>query len=95
MRLFSRNGLYGVEYFQSAFVVYNTRAIFAAFTARASRENDGVHAAEYLRERRDGRMFQAEDERGHGVRDRGDIGDVVLCADDRRYGVLLITEKTR
>lgn len=82
MRLFIRNGFYGVEYFQGAFVVYNPRAIWAAFAARAGRENDGVRAAEYLRERRDGRMFQAEDERGHGVRDRGDVGDVVLRADD-------------
>ena len=67
MRIFIRNGLYGVEYFQSAFVVYNARAICAAFTACAGRENDGVRAAEYFRERRNGRMFQAEDERGHGV----------------------------
>ena len=51
MRLFIRNGLYGVEYFQSAFVVYNARAICAAFTARTGRENDGVRAAEYFRER--------------------------------------------
>jgi hypothetical protein len=57
MRLFTLNGLDGVEYFQSAFVVYNACAVLAAFTARAGSKNHGVRAVEYFRERRDGRMF--------------------------------------
>lgn len=66
MRFFTRNSLDGVEYFQSPFVVHNARTILAAFTTRAGRKNHGVSAAEHFRERRDGRMFQAEDEWGHG-----------------------------
>ena len=57
MRLFTRNSLNGVEYFQSSFVVYNARAILTAFSAGACSKNYGVRAAEYFRERRDGRMF--------------------------------------
>jgi hypothetical protein len=51
MRLFSRDGFYGVVYFHRAFVVYDARAVPTTFTTRAGRENDGVRAADCFRER--------------------------------------------
>jgi len=51
MWLFFRNGFYGIVYLHCAFVVYDARAVWATFTTRAGRENDGVRAADCFRER--------------------------------------------
>jgi len=49
MRLFSRNGFYGIVYLHCVFVVYDACAVWATFTTRAGRENDGVRAADCFR----------------------------------------------
>jgi len=63
--LFTREGLERIKYLQGALVVHRAGAIGAALAACAGGEDDGIGAAERFRKCRNGRMFQAEDERSH------------------------------
>ena len=87
------DGLDGIEYLHSAFVVDLGETFESTLAAGTRSKNNDVLPGEGLRELRDGVVLERENERLDRGRDSLEIRNMVLCADDRGYRVLVTVRK--